>query len=273
MSSGSPPARMLHRDPERSGAISGLVWITGGGSGIGLALARQWSREGATVVLSGRDGTRLQRAVAELGDNAHAVPVDVTRDESVAGAVTTIRNRLGVPDIAVLNAGIYRPSARLSTAQIEAHLQTNLLGVVRCLEQLLQAMRERGSGRLVLMGSPAGYLGLPGGTGYGASKAALLNLAESLWPELRAAGIDLRLVSPGFVATPMVAGNRFPMPFLMSADEAARRILRGLRGGAFEIAFPRRLVWPMKAVRCLPASLRVRLLALAARRMFPPGKG
>ncbi len=243
------------------------IWITGGGSGIGLALARRWAGGGTTLVLSGRDPGRLQRAVAELGGSAHALPVDVTREDSVAEAVDRLRERHGLPDIAVLNAGIYRPSARLSAAKIESHLQTNLLGVVRCLERLLPAMRERGSGQLVLMGSPAGYSGLPGATGYGASKAALLNLAESLWPELHAAGVDLRLVSPGFVDTPMVAGNRFPMPFLMSPDEAARRIIGGLRGGAFEIAFPRRLVWPMKALRCLPASLRVRVLQLLARRM------
>ncbi len=251
------------------------IWITGGGSGIGLALARRWARGGATLVLSGRDGDRLQRAVAELGGGAHALPVDVSREEAVAAAVNRLLERHGAPEIAVLNAGVYHPTARLSAAGIESHLQTNLLGVARCLEQLLPALRERGGGQVVLMGSPAGYFGLPGATGYGASKAALLNLAESLWPELRAAGIDLRLVSPGFVDTPMVAGNRFPMPFLMSPDEAARRITRGLEGRAFEIAFPRRLVWPMKAIRCLPASLRVRLLALAARRMSadPPGAG
>ncbi|RME32728.1 MAG: SDR family NAD(P)-dependent oxidoreductase [Gammaproteobacteria bacterium] len=245
-------------------ALARTIWITGGGSGIGLALARRWSREGATLILSGRDEARLQQAVEELEGPAHALPVDVTGSAPVAAAVSLIRERHGVPEMAVLNAGIYRPSTRLSAERIEAHLQTNLLGVVRCLEALLPGMRERGSGQVILMGSPAGYLGLPGATGYGASKAALLNLAEALWPELRRAGIDLRLVSPGFVDTPMVARNRFPMPFLMSADEAARRIIRGLEGRAFEIAFPRRLIWPLKALRCLPAGLRVRILNLLA---------
>ncbi|HHN73081.1 MAG TPA: SDR family NAD(P)-dependent oxidoreductase, partial [Thermopetrobacter sp.] len=153
-----------------------------------------------------------------------------------------------------------------TAANLKKHLDVNLLGVAYALDALRPRMRAAGGGTIALVGSLAGYVGLPRTSGYGTSKAALAYYAEALWAELRREKIDLKLVSPGFVKTPIVAANEFPMPFILEADEAARIIARGLAGRAFEVAFPRRLAWPLRLLRVLPASWRVALIAAGERR-------
>ena len=131
----------------------------------------------------------------------------------------------------------------------------NLLGTGNCLEPLLKVMVQRRRGRIAIMASVAGYRGLPNAAYYGASKAALINLAEALKLDLDPYGVAVQLIDPGFVETPMTARNPFPMPFLMPVEQAAERIARGLASGRFEITFPRRFTWQLKLLRCLPYSV------------------
>jgi len=126
------------------------------------------------------------------------------------------------------------------------------MGVVNVLAKIVPDMIRRESGQIAIVSSVAGYRGLPQAAAYGPTKAALINLAESLHPELAEKGVTLSIINPGFVDTPMTAVNDFPMPFLMPVDEAAQRLLRGLERKSYEITFPRRFTWMLKALRLLP---------------------
>lgn len=141
--------------------------------------------------------------------------------------------------------------ASFTAAPFEEAIRTNYLGAVSVLEAVAPRLCRRGRGEIVLVASLAGYRGLPRSAPYNASKAALISLGESLAPELALEGVRMRLVSPDCVRTPLTAKNDCPMPFLMEPEAAARRIADGLESGGFEIAFPRRLAWPMKLLRCL----------------------
>jgi len=243
------------------------VWITGGSSGIGLALARRYRAAGAEVIISARNEARLAAVGAELG--AHALPLDVTDRHAVFATVEKIWAEKGPLDLAVLNAGGSPVPEGGTAAVLEANLRMNLLGAAYGVDALRPRMATAGGGTIALVGSLAGYLPLPPGYGYVVSKAALIHYAAGLYPELKAEGIDLRLINPGFVNTPLVQKNRFPMPFMLEPEAAAERIFQGLEGRRFEIAFPRRLAWPLRLLRALPLNLWVRILARAERRLGP----
>jgi short-subunit dehydrogenase len=144
------------------------------------------------------------------------------------------------------------PATEFSSATLRALLDINVMGTAHGLEAVLPRLIARKSGRVVIVASMAGYRGLPTAAAYGASKAALINMAEALRPELAMQGVILQVVNPGFVKTPMTAQNRFPMPFLVTAEQAAAAILRGLRSDRFEITFPARFAFLMKLVRLIP---------------------
>lgn len=232
------------------------TWITGASSGIGRSLALALARRGATVAATARRADSLEKLAAEAAGPGRILPfpADVTERAAIAATVAAIEARLGPIGRAILNAGIYdrQRSTSFSAAGYERVFGVNVVGIANCMEALLPRMRAAGSGEICLMGSLSAYRGLPEAAPYGASKAALLSMAESLAPFLARDGIRLRLISPGFVRTPMTAGNRFPMPLVISAERAAERILGGLDGTRFEIAFPRRLAWTLRAARCLP---------------------
>ncbi|WP_457637703.1 SDR family NAD(P)-dependent oxidoreductase [Oceanithermus sp.] len=242
------------------------VWITGGSSGIGRALARHYARAGARVVVSSRNADKLEEVARETGGAAY--PLDVTDPEAVARVVGEIWENEGPIDLAILNAGAaFKRAGKDDTAEnLKRHLEVNLLGAAYALDALRPRMRAEGGGTIALVGSLAGYVGLPRTSGYGTSKAALGYYAEALWAELQREKINLKLVSPGFVKTPILAANEFPMPFILEADEAAHIIARGLERPGFEVAFPRRLAWPLRLLRALPAGWRVHLLAAAERK-------
>ena len=240
------------------------VWITGGSSGIGRALARHYRAAGAEVFLSARGPERLARVAEAIG--APAYPLDVTDPKAVHRTVEQIWKEHGPLDLAVLNAGGSPRGEGGLASVLEANLRLNTLAAAHAIDALRPRMRAAGGGTIALVGSLAGYLPLPGGYGYATSKAALIHFAAGLYPELRREGLDLRLVNPGFVRTPLVEANRFPMPFILEPEEAARRIARGLEGGRFEIAFPLRLAWPLRLLRALPLTAWVRVLAWADRR-------
>ena len=232
-----------------------LAWITGGGTGIGRALALSLAKDGWQVVISGRRAAVLHETAAAV-PGVHAWPLDVTDVAAVRTAVPAIEARHGPIALAVLNAGLFKP-VKLDSFKSETfaeHMQVNFLGVVNCMEVLIPAMRARKAGHLVLVASVAGYRGLPLASAYGPTKAALINLAESLKSMLARAGIRISVCNPGFVDTPMTEGNAFPMPFLMQVDDAAEALKRGIYRGKFEIAFPTRFVLILKLLRALPYS-------------------
>jgi short-subunit dehydrogenase len=183
--------------------------------------------------------------------------LDVTDEPDVCRVVERIEADLGPIDLAILNAGTFvRFGAQdFSVADFRKQIDVNLMGCVHGLGAVLPSMLRRGSGHIAVMGSLAGYRGLPKAAAYGATKAALINMCEALYPECRKAGITISVINPGFVKTPLTDLNEFSMPFLIEADEAAKRIVRGLERGAFDIAFPSRFAWIMKCFRILPDRL------------------
>lgn len=236
----------------------GHVWITGGGSGIGRSLALAMSREGRTVVISGRNLPRLE-AVAAQAQGAAIIPlsVDVTDPEGLQEKVEEIETQMGPIDLAFLNAGDYSPMPldAFDTTLFRRLMEVNFLGVVNSLQALLPFMLPRRRGQILISASLSGYRGLPRAAPYGASKAALINMAESLRPELQREGINLRLINPGFVKSALTEKNDFHMPFLIDPEQAAEEILKRLPGDNFEIAFPTPFALLLKLMRCLPYTL------------------
>jgi short-subunit dehydrogenase len=235
-----------------------VVWITGASTGIGREIALQLAARGVTVAASARNADKL----ALLGTNIRPYPLDVTDRTAVLATISSIERDLGPIDLAVLAAGTYTPVdvENFALAIFETAMATNYLGVVNALAGLLPAMMARRAGHVAWIASVAGYVGLPKAAAYGPSKAALINLAESLKPDLDMRGITVSVINPGFVETPLTAQNDFSMPFLMQAPEAARLSIEGLMRRKFEIAFPRRFVLIMKLARLLPYVLFFRLI-------------
>jgi NAD(P)-dependent dehydrogenase (short-subunit alcohol dehydrogenase family) len=255
----------------RAKPADGVAWVTGASSGIGRATARELARRGFTVAASARSGEALDALAGEAKGSGGRIighPCDVADAAAIERAVAAIELAHGPIALAFLNAGI-APNWRVGTIDpqvFRATFEVNLFGVLNGLSALLPRMRERRRGQIAVMASLAGYRGLPTAAAYGASKAAAIHLCESLKFDCDRWGVNLQLVDPGFVETPMTAGKSFPMPFLMSADKAARRIVDGMAKAGFEIAFPRRLVWISKITRLLPYALYFRLLTRAMAR-------
>ena len=230
------------------------AWVTGASSGIGRALAVALASSGVKVAASSRSGDRLAE-LARLDANIVPHPLDVRDSAVTATVVQSIASSLGPIDLAVLNAGIWEAmsSRHFSAAKVAYAMAVNYQGIANGVEALLPAMIERGRGHIALVASIAGYRGLsPATAAYGPSKAAVINLAETLRNDLAARGIAISLINPGYVDTAMTSDSKFPMPFIVTAEDAAQRILRGLRKRRFEIAFPWQLVALTKVARLLP---------------------
>lgn len=232
------------------------AWVTGASSGIGREVTLRLAGGGVRVAASARSREPLE-ALAREHAGIVAYPLDVSAREDVAAVVRRICEAQGTPDLVVLSAGIWQPTrpGELDAAACGQSMAVNYLGITNAIEALLPAMRERGSGHLALVASVAGYRGLPRAEAYAPSKAAVISLAEVLKLDLARHGIDVSVVNPGFVATPMTAGNTFPMPFMIGAEEAGRRIVAGLDARRFEIAFPWQMVTLLKLARVLPYPL------------------
>ncbi len=237
------------------------VWVIGASSGIGAALATELLHHGARVILSARRQEKLEQ-VAGHHPLACVEPLDVTQPASWQACWERLREQHHLPDRVVFCAAAYRPerSWELKADQVKLTLETNLAGVYFGLETILPELMARRRGGIALVASVAGYLGLPGASVYGPSKAALINLAELLSAELMEYGIAVQLINPGFVATRLTALNDFPMPALISSAAAARHIVKGLQGRRFEIHFPRRFTLWMKLAAMLPYPLRLPIL-------------
>ena len=234
--------------------------ITGASSGIGRAIAVELGRRGAHVHLVVRreeelEGTREEIRAAGADASMHAG--DVTDSPWLDRVVADVSARPGL-DLVLVAAGVAESGAGKETRVGRTHtvLEVNLVAAIRTLETALPAMRERGGGTLAALSSLAGTRGLPTAAAYCASKAGLSTWLEALRGELHGTGLRVCDVRPGFVRTPLTARNRFPMPFLMEPEEAARRTVDGLERGRAIIEYPRRLAWPMRAAaRLLPHAL------------------
>jgi short-subunit dehydrogenase len=229
------------------------VWITGASTGIGRELALQLDGRVAHVAISARSADKL-REVESAATSIKSFPLDVTDEAAVKRTKAAIEAQCGPVDLAVLNAGTWNiPELPvIDPEDFRSSMAVNYMGVVNVLAALLPGMFARGEGHIAVVSSIAGYRGLPKAAAYGPTKAALINLVESIRPELERAGVTITLVSPGFVDTPLTENNDFPMPFLMPAPDAARRMLDGLVKGKYEILFPRRLAYGLKLLRLLP---------------------
>jgi NAD(P)-dependent dehydrogenase (short-subunit alcohol dehydrogenase family) len=246
-----------------------LIWVTGAGKGIGRAVSLRLAEEGWHVAASARTRAALESLEREVpGGRLSAFPLDVTDVEATGRVLDDIERTYGLPDTVILNAGTHKPTPAegFSIGDVRALMETNLMGTANGLAEIMPRFISRGRGHIAVVASLAGYRGLPTAAAYGASKAALINMCEALKPELEKHGVTLTLINPGFVKTPLTDKNTFPMPFLISAEEAAARIVRGLSANAFEVAFPTRFAWLMKGLRILPD----RLFFAITRRMIAP---
>jgi len=248
----------------------GIVWITGASSGIGRALALTLADRGFQVAVSARTGAELDRLAAERPGLIHAFPVDVTDEAAMLATGQALRARFGAVGLAVANAGLYLPTdGCLIADQTDAYrrsLDVNIMGTVHMLAACVPHMVTIRRGQIAVMASVTGYGGLPTSAAYGATKAALINMVESLWFDLTPQGIVLSVINPGFIDTPATADNPFPMPFLMPVDKAAARLAEGLARGTYEITFPRRFTYLLKLINLLPRRLYLSLTARATRR-------
>jgi NADP-dependent 3-hydroxy acid dehydrogenase YdfG len=229
------------------------VWVIGASTGIGAALASALLARGARVALSARSADKLA-AVAGSAPNALVAPADVTDEATLAAAYARIRAAWGGVDLVVFMAGNYFPvrAWELTAAQAKSMMDTNVLGVFYGLALVLPDMVARGAGGIALVSSVAGYRGLPKSLLYGPSKAALINLAETLYIDCAPKGLSIYVVNPGFVKTPLTAQNEFEMPNLITAEEAAAETIAGFERGEFEIHYPKAFTRKMRFMRRLP---------------------
>lgn len=227
------------------------AWVTGASSGLGRAIAVRLAEGGCRVAASARSLPKLE----ELSVHAEAIatyPLDVRDREASLDVARRIIDDNGVPDLVLLNAGIgkFRNAAAFDATYFQRAVETNLIGIGNALETIIPAMVARGSGHIALMGSLAGYRGIPFGAHYAPTKAAVRSMAECLRCDLEDKGITVTLISPGYVETPLTSANDKPMPGLMPLGPAIDRIMHGLHRRKFEIAFPWHMaLWVKLGVR------------------------
>jgi NAD(P)-dependent dehydrogenase (short-subunit alcohol dehydrogenase family) len=228
------------------------VWLVGASSGIGRATAHELHERGARVLVSARNEEALATFV-QTHERSVAIPFDVTRHEDTLRAAQRVREFCGCPDLVFVCSGHYKAqrATAFDRAEMIRHQDVNYVGTVNVLDATLPLMLGVGRGHLSLMGSVAGYRGLPHALAYGPTKAALNNLAEILYLDLHDRGIGVSIVNPGFVETPLTAGNHFHMPALLKPEEAAHEIIRGWERGQFEMHFPRRFTMGLKTMRAM----------------------
>jgi NAD(P)-dependent dehydrogenase (short-subunit alcohol dehydrogenase family) len=232
------------------------VWIIGASTGIGAETAHRLLASGARVALSARRREALQE-IAAGQSGALVLPLDLTEHATVLQARDAIIAAWQGVDLVLVVAGAYAEmrADQFDLAVANQVLDLNLRGVLHCLDAVLPVLLAQGNGGLGIVASVAGYSGLPKALIYGATKAALINLCESLYLDLHPRGIGVYLINPGFVATPLTAGNDFPMPALIPASVAARHIVDGIAGGSFHIHFPKRFTNWLRLARLLPYRL------------------
>lgn len=237
-----------------------IVWLVGASTGIGRAAADRLHAQGARVIVSARTAATLQEFVG-THPGSEAIALDATDRGAMRAATAQIVQQHGRIDLVLYCAGTYTPM-RATAFDLDValrHVQVNYVGALVLLDAVLPQLLKQASagqgGHLSLVSSVAGYRGLPQSLAYGPTKAALINLAETLYLDLQPRGIGVSVVNPGFVETPLTAGNDFHMPALITPVEAADEILGGWARGRFEIHFPKRFTLSLKALRHLSDTL------------------
>ena len=233
------------------------IWITGGSTGIGKALAIKFANKGWNVAISARRENLLQE-ISNNHENIHGFPVDVTDKIKCKQTFEQIRNKFENIDICFFSTGTWDPKKEkdIDVEQIENVFKVNFFGTLNSIKAVEEYFKNRKMGTITIVSSIAGYRGLPNSTGYGPSKSALNNLAESLYFDFKRSNVRVCLVSPGFIKTPMTDKNDFKMPFLKTTDYAAEKIYDGLvNKNIFEIHFPKSLTLILKILSFLPSSI------------------
>src|SRR5215204_2500593 len=241
-----------------------VALVTGASSGIGRALALELGRRGARLGLTARRAEELLRLAEEVeraGGEALALPADVRDPEALKGVAESVRQRWGKVDVLVANAGMSSTTAatRLNAGEVGDVITVNVIGVVNSVAAVLPAMIERGSGHLVAISSLASYRGMPKSGAYSASKAAVSTFFESLRVDLRRSHIDVTTIHPGFIRTPLTAGRKKKLPFLLEPEDAACRIIRAVERRARTYAFPWQLASLVRVIRHIPGAVYDRL--------------
>ncbi|MGX5847923.1 SDR family oxidoreductase [Mesorhizobium sp. PL10] len=241
----------------RANPKHGVAWITGGSSGIGRALAKDLAAKGFAVAVSALDEHPIDSLIvetAQMPGRVVAYPCDVTDEPRMASTVAAIEKDLGPIVLAVFNAGNYiaTPGEDLRVRDFRQSFEVNYFGIINGLVPLMERMRIRARGHIVLVGSVTAYFGWPTTAAYGGSKAAINILAESLKYDFDKMNVRVQVMNPGFIDTPLTEKNMLPMPGLMPVNRASRRMLRGIETGGFEVTFPRRLSWGLKLLALLP---------------------
>ena len=228
------------------------VWLIGASSGIGLATAKALHDAGARVVVSARKAELLQ-AFVDAHPGSQAVVLDVSDAAAIAQAAKYVHAQQGL-DVVMYCAGYYQAmrATNYDLPDMLRHLDINYTGALRVLDAVLPTLVAQGKGHLSFISSVAGFRGLPQSLAYGPTKAALINLAETLYYDLSPHGVGVSLINPGFVETPLVAANDFAMPALITPEKAASEILKGWRKGQFHIHFPKRFTRMLLLLRLLP---------------------
>jgi short-subunit dehydrogenase len=246
-----------------------VVLVTGASSGLGRALAVELGRRGTRVGLTARRGAELLKVAEEVeraGGQAMALPADVRNAEEMNALAARVRERWGGVDILIANAGMSTTTfgAELDAAEATDVISINVVGVVNSVAAVLPDMLARGRGHLVAISSLASYRGLPKSGAYSASKAAVSTFFESMRVDLRRSGIDVTVIHPGFIRTPMTANRKKKLPFLLEPDDAACRILRAVERRARTYAFPWQLAGLVRMMKHLPNAIYDRLASNAS---------
>ena len=233
------------------------IWITGGSTGIGKALAIKFAAMGWNVAISARRAELLNE-LSNSYENISGFPLDVTDKEKCKEVFNEIKNKFENIDICFFSTGTWDPKKEkeIDVEQMEDVFKVNFFGTVNCIKAVEQYFRDKKKGIITIVSSIAGYRGLPNSTGYGPSKSALNNLAESLYFDFKRYNVRVCLVSPGFIKTPMTDKNDFKMPFLKTPEYAANQIFEGLvNKNTFEIHFPKSLTITLKLLSFLPSKI------------------
>ena len=240
--------------------------ISGASAGLGWALARQYLEQGAVVGVMARRADLLQSLSGQFPRQVCCYPLDVRDAVVIQAAAQDFIARAGVPDIVIANAGVSSGTLTEYVEDIDIFarvMDINVLGMVKTFQPFIVAMRDRGRGKLVGIASVAGMRGLPGAGAYSASKAAVISYLESLRVELRGSGVRVTTICPGYIKTAMTDINPYPMPFILSADDAARRITRVIEQGKSYAVIPWQMGLVSRLLKLLPNWLYDLLFAKA----------
>ncbi|TGQ08940.1 MULTISPECIES: SDR family oxidoreductase [unclassified Mesorhizobium] len=241
----------------RANPKDGVAWITGGSSGLGRALAKDLANQGYAVAVTSLPEDPADTLIvetAQMSGHVKSFPCDVTDEHGMARTAAAIEEQMGPIVLAVFNAGNYiaTPGENLVVRDFHRSFAVNYFGIVNGVVPVVERMRVRGRGHVVLVGSVTAYSGWPTTAAYGGTKAAINILAESLKYDFDKMNIRVQVINPGFIDTPLTEKNKLPMPGLMPVHRASRRMARGIKKGGFEVTFPYHISWPLKLLGLLP---------------------